>query len=69
MCDMKWGDNLIKPTNTCLCIPLADSWPDVFEDVNARNDWGHDHHYDLPRLTEFMLSNFKQQIEKQSVAV
>ncbi|CAK8691286.1 unnamed protein product [Clavelina lepadiformis] len=45
---------------------IADSWPDVFEDVNARRDWGHYHHYDITRLAEFMMDNFKQQLDLDS---
>ncbi len=42
---------------------LADSWPMVFDDSNARSDWGWKHNYGLPELVQTMLnftdSNFR----------
>ncbi len=42
---------------------LADSWPTVFDDSNARSDWGWKHNYGLPELVQTMLnftgSNFR----------
>jgi len=40
---------------------IADTWPDVFEDKNARLDWGMTHKYDLPKLVEDMFVNLKRQ--------
>ncbi|XP_016379394.1 L-threonine 3-dehydrogenase, mitochondrial-like, partial [Sinocyclocheilus rhinocerous] len=41
----------------------ADSWPMVFDDSNARSDWGWKHNYGLPELIQTMLnftgSNFR----------
>ncbi|KAK2574269.1 L-threonine 3-dehydrogenase [Acropora cervicornis] len=34
---------------------LADSWPQVLEDSNARKDWGWAHEYDLHAMTLAML--------------
>ncbi len=34
---------------------LADSWPTVFDDSNARSDWGWKHNYGLPELVQTML--------------
>lgn len=34
---------------------LADSWPQVLEDSNARNDWAWAHEYDLNAMTLAML--------------
>uniref|UniRef100_A0A9J8AI78 L-threonine 3-dehydrogenase, mitochondrial n=1 Tax=Cyprinus carpio carpio TaxID=630221 RepID=A0A9J8AI78_CYPCA len=42
---------------------IADSWPIVFDDSNARSDWGWKHNYGLPELVQTMLnftgSNFR----------
>ncbi|XP_054843999.1 L-threonine 3-dehydrogenase, mitochondrial-like isoform X2 [Eublepharis macularius] len=35
---------------------IADSWPMVFDDNNARRDWGWKHDYDLPDLVTTMFS-------------
>lgn len=40
---------------------IADSWPDVFDDSNARRDWGMSHFYDLPRLVDDMFESLRQQ--------
>ncbi|KAM7449543.1 hypothetical protein ABFA07_002674 [Porites harrisoni] len=34
---------------------IADSWPQVLEDSNARKDWGWQHEYDLNAMTIAML--------------
>jgi len=34
---------------------IADSWPQVLEDSNARRDWGWTHEYDLSAMTLAML--------------
>lgn len=34
---------------------IADSWPQVFDDTNARNDWGWKERYDLAKLVYAML--------------
>lgn len=34
----------------------ADSWPVVFDDNNARQDWGWKHDYDLPDLVTTMFN-------------
>ncbi|XP_065175543.1 L-threonine 3-dehydrogenase, mitochondrial-like [Sycon ciliatum] len=36
---------------------IADSWPEVFDDSGARNDWGWNHEYDLSRLVRRMLES------------
>lgn len=36
---------------------IADSWPQSIDDSVARQDWGWQHEYDLPRMTAEMLSN------------
>ncbi|XP_026571718.1 L-threonine 3-dehydrogenase, mitochondrial-like [Pseudonaja textilis] len=35
---------------------IADSWPMVFDDNNARQDWGWKHDYDLPDLVTTMFN-------------
>nr|XP_006003046.1 PREDICTED: L-threonine 3-dehydrogenase, mitochondrial-like [Latimeria chalumnae] len=35
---------------------IADSWPMIFDDQNARNDWGWKHEFDLPELVTTMLN-------------
>ena len=34
---------------------VADSWPDVLDDTNARRDWGWRPYYDLNTMTKTML--------------
>ena len=34
---------------------VADSWPQVLEDSNARKDWNWQHEYDLNAMTAAML--------------
>ncbi|XP_077991323.1 L-threonine 3-dehydrogenase, mitochondrial-like [Glandiceps talaboti] len=34
---------------------IADSWPQVFDDAGARNDWGWDHEYDLAKMVKLMF--------------
>lgn len=34
---------------------IADSWPQVFDDCEARADWGWKHDYDLDRLVADMM--------------
>ena len=33
----------------------ADSWPEIFDDSNARRDWSWNHEYDLQKLVRIML--------------
>lgn len=37
----------------------ADSWPQMFDDTNARNDWGWKHEYELDELVESMINILK----------
>ena len=39
---------------------IADSWPMVFEDQNARRDWKWKHDYDLAGLVKKMFSELKR---------
>lgn len=36
---------------------IADSWPKVIDDSQARRDWGWRHAYDLTKMTQDMLEN------------
>lgn len=36
---------------------IADSWPQVFDDSEARRDWGWKHEYDLDKLVAEMMSD------------
>jgi nucleoside-diphosphate-sugar epimerase len=38
---------------------IADSWPKSIDDSYAQKDWGWQLQYDLPRMTEDMLTNLK----------
>lgn len=37
----------------------ADSWPQMFDDTNARNDWGWKHEYGFDELVESMINILK----------
>jgi hypothetical protein len=39
---------------------LADSWPMVFDDSNARRDWHWNPEYDLPKLVAKMFKELKR---------
>ena len=47
---------------TYLFIHLADSWPEVMDDRRARSDWGWQHTYDLPKMTEVMVKKITKQV-------
>ena len=38
----------------------ADEWPQVFDDSQARKDWGWQHDYNLEQLVDIMISNLKR---------
>ena len=38
---------------------IADSWPQIIDDTEARNDWNWRHAFDLKSMTEEMLTNLK----------
>ena len=48
---------LFIPTNysPLFYIITADTWPMVFDDSNARRDWGWHHEYDTERLCKTMF--------------
>ena len=39
----------------CELLISADSWPQVLDDNNARQDWGWQHEYNLTAMTTAML--------------
>jgi len=41
---------------------IADSWPSVMDDSEARNDWGWKHEFDLKKTTEIMLEKLKEKL-------
>ncbi len=41
---------------------IADSWPQVIDDTDARNDWNWKHEFDLAAMTKDMLENLKKKI-------
>ena len=42
---------------------IADSWPNSIDDSMARQDWGWQHEYDLPKLTATMLERLKHKLK------
>ncbi|KAF4524720.1 hypothetical protein B566_EDAN013955 [Ephemera danica] len=38
---------------------IADSWPEVFDDSEARRDWGWGHKYDLDEMCRVMVNNIR----------
>lgn len=47
---------------------IADTWPMVFEDHNARNDWKYRNEYDLPKLVSYMLQAVREEMEVDGAA-
>lgn len=39
---------------------IADSWPKSIDDSVARAEWGWQHEFDLPKMTEVMVENLKK---------
>ncbi len=37
------------------CLLIAESWPQVFDDSNARKDWGWKNKYDIDKLCQIMF--------------
>ncbi|KAK7101134.1 L-threonine 3-dehydrogenase, mitochondrial-like [Littorina saxatilis] len=48
---------------------IADQWPEVFDDCNARQDWGWKHRYDLPTMCETMMNALVPQYNQSNNAV
>ncbi|WP_017325125.1 NAD-dependent epimerase/dehydratase family protein [Synechococcus sp. PCC 7336] len=61
------------PHFTCDYAPdfrqaIADSWPSVIDDSQARQDWGWQHCYDLPAIVADMLVHLSQHIGSNGAA-
>lgn len=41
---------------------IADSWPKSIDDSSARNNWGWKPEFDLPKMTEVMITNLKEKL-------
>lgn len=41
---------------------IAESWPDMMDDSCARREWGWQHHYDLPSMTQDMLQKLSARL-------
>lgn len=73
--------NILYFNKICVCICInfkvctflipADTWPEVFDDSNARRDWGWKHEYDITGLCEIMFDKLKPvyQETKQKAAI
>lgn len=46
---------------------IADTWPQVFEDKNARRDWGWDPKFTLENMVPFMLAKVKDQLKSEKI--
>ncbi|MBE9170312.1 NAD-dependent epimerase/dehydratase family protein [Pleurocapsales cyanobacterium LEGE 06147] len=44
---------------------IADSWPSVIDDTQARIDWGWQHSYDLPAIVADMLEHLSRKLAKE----
>src|SRR5690554_1910254 len=43
---------------------IADSWPSSIDDSEARQDWGWKHDFDMEKMTQVMLENLSQSLQK-----
>ncbi|KAG7169347.1 L-threonine 3-dehydrogenase-like 1 [Homarus americanus] len=48
---------------------IADTWPEVFDDSEARRDWGWRHHYNLEAMCQVMFDNLRRQHQLEAAAV
>ncbi|XP_076168277.1 L-threonine dehydrogenase [Ptiloglossa arizonensis] len=46
---------------------IAESWPQVFDDSEARRDWGWQHRYNLERLVESMVRDVRANFSSRSL--
>jgi len=42
---------------------IADSWPQTIDDSKAREDWGWQHEFDLPKMTAVMIEKLKEKLK------
>jgi len=45
---------------------IAGTWPEVFDDSEARKDWGWNHNYGIEELCDIMITNLKTIYEKDA---
>ena len=41
---------------------IADSWPNSIDDTKAREEWGWQHNYDLPKMTNTILTGLQKML-------
>lgn len=41
---------------------IAESWPESIDDLDAQNDWGWKHEYDIVKMTDIMLKEIKRKL-------
>lgn len=41
---------------------IADSWPQTIDDSEAREDWGWQPEYDLPKMTQSLMENIRKKL-------
>lgn len=56
----KFGLRLVTYRIMFLPSLTADSWPQLFDDSEARADWGWRHKYDIHKLVERMIADVKK---------
>jgi len=44
----------------CVCHAVADSWPEVLDDANAREDWGWNHEFGLEKMVKDMVEKLSR---------
>jgi nucleoside-diphosphate-sugar epimerase len=42
---------------------IAESWPKSIDDTVARQDWGYNYEYTLPKMTDIMLNEIRKKIQ------
>jgi nucleoside-diphosphate-sugar epimerase len=47
---------------------IADSWPSVIDDTQARTDWGWQHSYDLPSIVVDMLQHLSPKLAQEEIS-
>lgn len=60
------------PDFTCHYQPdfrqaIADSWPSIIDDTQARTDWGWQHSYDLPAIVADMLQHLSPKLAQGEI--
>ena len=43
---------------------ILDSWPQVLDDTNARNEWGWSHEYDLDGMSDDLMPHVRRLVEE-----